>query len=52
MKKTWKTPTLELLDIKETLASWHGNTNDWTIIGRKYQDVQPGDPQDPAPEGS
>ncbi|RKQ33472.1 paeninodin family lasso peptide [Oceanobacillus halophilus] len=50
MKKKWKEPKLELLNIKETMASWKGNTNDWTFIGREYEEVEP-DP-DPGNIGS
>ncbi|MCH1626274.1 paeninodin family lasso peptide [Fredinandcohnia quinoae] len=47
MKKEWKKPQLELLDISETMANWHGDSWDGFFIGRKYKPEEPGpDPID------
>lgn len=33
MKKTWKEPKLELLDIKETMLGWKHNAQDFVFEG-------------------
>lgn len=44
MKKQWKEPKLELLDIKETMASWKGDSWDGFFIGRYNKpDPNPGE---------
>lgn len=44
MKKEWKEVKLELLDIKETMAEWRGDSWDGFFIGR-YNKPEP-DPED------
>jgi len=46
MRKTWEEPKLELLDIRETMGSWIGDSWDGKILGRKFK---PGDPKPEEP---
>jgi len=52
MKKEWKRPHLQLLEIRETMAKWEGDSWDGFFIGRH----SPGDkgtvPIDPPPSDS
>lgn len=47
MKREWKKPQLELLDIRETMAKWTGDSWDGFFIGREYA---PDPKPDPNPE--
>lgn len=52
MKKEWKEPKLGLLDVKETMAKWKGDSWDGFFIGREYKPEEPGEPGDPGNIGS
>lgn len=49
MKKTWKEPKLELLDVNETMAKWEGDSWDGFFIGRYTKPTEP-KPTDPPPD--
>jgi len=50
MKKEWKAPQLELLEIRETMARSKGDSYDGFLWGRYYSDPDP--KPDPEPTGS
>ncbi|SFD66712.1 hypothetical protein SAMN05216238_10364 [Lentibacillus persicus] len=51
MKQEWKAPKLELLEVRETMAKWRGDSFDGFFIGREYADEGPGPGEEP-PAGS
>lgn len=44
MKKKWKEPGLELLDIEDTMAKWTGDSWDGFFIGRENKPDPTPDP--------